>query len=230
MLEDANTTGMWTNCIFALCFLLQEEQKSGSDPSWWWSLLVANVEETKDDVFGDAGRARKIEKQGLHVLTTEPTAASGCISRHYIDLNCHLSGNLSHDTKTFFLFGIKLWSPYLGFGELGWHRESLLTSSTHRFISQPLPQANLLYLLCELLSKVLHKIGGKGVLILFEQPKMWTHWEFFFLRKYCFFMNFRCLWSHSDVAHLLYLFPALCPNFDRNKGVGLDYTPPGQRD
>lgn len=52
---------------------------------------------------GDAERARKIEKQGLHVLTTEHTAASGCISRHYIDLNCHLSGNLSHDTKTFYL-------------------------------------------------------------------------------------------------------------------------------
>lgn len=41
MIEDANITGMRTNCIFALRFLLQEERKSGSDLSWWWSLLFA---------------------------------------------------------------------------------------------------------------------------------------------------------------------------------------------
>lgn len=96
---------------------------------------LPNVEGTYGYVFGDAGRARKIEKQGLHMLTAEYSPASGCVIRHYIDLNCHLSDNLSHDTEIFFLFGIKLWSPYLGFRDFGSHRESLVQLLTDLFTS-----------------------------------------------------------------------------------------------
>lgn len=161
------------------------------------------------------------------MLKAEHTPASECTIRSYFDLNCHLSGNLSHGTKFFFIFGIKLWSPYLGFRDF-WITLWEPVASMHRFICQPLPQTNLLHQ-CELPPKVLQKMDGEAELILFNLLKMWTHWEIF-LRKEFFFMNFRCHWSHSDVAHLLHLSPALCPTFDRNTGVGLDYTPSGQKD
>lgn len=99
-------------------------------------------------------------------------------------------------------------------------------SSTHRSIYQPLPQASLLYQ-CELLSKILHKIGDIGADII------WTTWsvnslENFFLTEYFFFMNSRYLWSHPDLACLLHCDPILAGI--RMSPVGVDYPPPGQRD
>lgn len=99
-------------------------------------------------------------------------------------------------------------------------------SSTHRSIYQPLPQASPLYQ-CELLSKILHKIGDIGVDII------WTTWgvnslENFFLTEYFFFMNSRYLWSQPDLAHLLRCDPILVGI--RMSPVRVDYPPPGQRD
>lgn len=127
-----------------------------------------------------------------------------------------------HHNKTFFQFGIKLKSPYqihiwLGFRDLGSH--CVRAWFIHSQICLPGFASGKPSVQCELLSKILHKIGGKGVLILFELPEVWIHWEFFFLTEYFLFMNSGCLWSHPDLAHLLHLSSALWPNFERNKDV-----------
>lgn len=60
-------------------------------------------------------------------------------------------------------------------------------SSTHRSIYQPLPQASPLYQ-CELLSKILHKIGDIGVDII------WTTWGVNSLEKF-FWQNIFSSWT-----------------------------------
>lgn len=109
LLERAYITGLWTKNIFALSFLLQEEQILGSDPSGWWSKLLAKPtgdilikggitvcshwESRKKKENGKTGPVNG--KKGAH-----PCLRARCIIRNYTDLNCHLPGNLS----LFYLF------------------------------------------------------------------------------------------------------------------------------
>lgn len=102
LLENAYITGLWTKSVFALCFLLQEEQMPGSDPFGWWSELLARAYRRHTAKRGITIRALWESRKRKENWKTGPANANKCappclwaryIIRNYIDLNCHLSGN-----------------------------------------------------------------------------------------------------------------------------------------
>lgn len=109
LLERADITGLWTKNIFALCFLLQEEQILGSDPSGWWSKLLAKP--TGDILVKggktvcshwESGKKKENWKTGPAngKKGARPCLWARCIIRNHTDFNCHLPGILS----LFYLF------------------------------------------------------------------------------------------------------------------------------
>lgn len=140
------------------CFLLQEEQKSGSDLSWWWSLLFAKCR-------GDIGLCSWGCRKSKESWKARPAHANSWAHLWvYYQALYWFELPPIRQPKPWHQHFLSIWNEIVQ--PIPWIQRLWITpwepgSSTDRFIYQSLPQANLLYQ-CELPPKVLHKIGGKA--------------------------------------------------------------------